>query len=139
MKFKFITSCAEETVALGRKIGGRLKAGDVVAMRGTLGAGKTTITKGIALALGVEDVVTSPTFCLVSEYSGKTDLCHIDAYRLDGADDFESIGAQDMMGGDNVCVIEWSENVEGCLPDDAIKITMKILDGGKREIEVARD
>ena len=71
---KFTTASPEETIELGKKIGLRLQRGDVIAMQGTLAAGKTTITKGIALSLGVEDTITSPTFCLISEYQGKMPL-----------------------------------------------------------------
>ena len=77
----YYTSAENETIDLGKKIGAKLKAGDVIAMQGTLGAGKTTITKGIAQALGIKDTITSPTFCLVSEYEGVMPLYHIDVYR----------------------------------------------------------
>src|SRR5574344_3110856 len=88
MDFLFHTSTSEETIDLGRKIGSLLKAGDVIAMTGTLAAGKTTITKGIAKALGIKDTITSPTFCLISEYQGtKMPLYHMDVYRLDSDED----------------------------------------------------
>ena len=80
----FITHSADETIELGRQIGLKLKKGDIIAMQGTLAAGKTTITKGIAQALEISDTITSPTFCLISEYSGKMPLYHMDVYRLDG-------------------------------------------------------
>ena len=85
----FTTHSADETIALGEKIGSLLKKGDVIAMQGTLAAGKTTITKGIAQALGINDTITSPTFCLISEYEGKKlPLYHMDVYRLDSEEDF---------------------------------------------------
>ena len=97
----YITHSAQETVDLGEKIGSLLKSGDVIAMTGTLAAGKTTITKGIAKALGITDVVTSPTFCLISEYEGtKMPLYHMDVYRLDGPEDFINLGVEDMLDGD---------------------------------------
>ena len=83
----FYTSSAEETIELGKKIGSLLQKGDVIALQGTLAAGKTTITNGIALALGIEEEITSPTICLISEYYGKMPLYHMDVYRLEGTED----------------------------------------------------
>lgn len=132
----FTTKSAAETVCLGRAVGALLQKGDVIAFCGTLGAGKTTMTKGIAKALGVEDTVTSPTFCLVSEYSGAMPFYHIDAYRLRGEDDFESIGADDMLYGHGVCAVEWSENVCAALPSRAIQITITAHPNGYRTVEI---
>jgi len=121
----FITKSPEETIALGEKIGKLLKKGDIIAMQGTLAAGKTTITKGIAKALEVTDTITSPTFCLISEYNGKMPLYHMDVYRLDGAEDFINLGTDDMLYGDGVSIIEWSEKIMDELPKRTIllKIT----------------
>lgn len=134
--FTFTTHSADETVLLGRALGSLLRPGDVVAYRGTLGAGKTTMTKGIALALHIADTVTSPTFCLVSEYSGTMPLYHIDAYRLSSGEDFEDIGSDDLLYGHGVCVIEWSENVIDAIPSNAIQITITPTDNGYRNIEI---
>ena len=133
----FYTSSSEDTVALGRKIGALLRPGDVIAMTGTLAAGKTTITKGIAQALGVNDVVTSPTFCLVSEYEGsKMPLYHMDVYRRDGAEDFVNLGVDDMLYGKGVCIIEWSEKVASELPKKTIRLSITPLADGRREISI---
>ncbi len=126
----FYTNSAEETIALGKKIGSMLQAGDVIAMQGTLAAGKTTITKGIASALDIKDTVTSPTFCLVSEYEGKMPLYHIDAYRLNDAEDFINLGADEMIYGHGVTVIEWSEKVMSELPSSTIIIRIEPKDSG---------
>ena len=134
MTLRFKTASVEETIALGEKIGAQLVAGDIIAMEGTLGAGKTTITKGIAKALGVDDTITSPTFCLVSEYSGRLPLFHIDAYRLDSAEDFQGLGAEDMLYGDGVSIIEWSEKVRSELPRKTITLRLEPLSDGGREI-----
>lgn len=134
MTLRFKTSSVDETIALGEKIGMQLVAGDIIAMEGTLGAGKTTITKGIAKALGVDDTITSPTFCLVSEYSGRLPLFHIDAYRLDSAEDFQGLGADDMLYGDGVSIIEWSEKVRSELPRKTITLRLELLSDGGREI-----
>lgn len=120
----FITKTAEETIELGQKIGKFLKKGDCIALEGTLAAGKTTITKGIAEALGVTENVSSPTFTIVSEYDGNLHLYHIDAYRLDSEEDFLDLGAEEMLYGNGVCVIEWSEKVRGVLPKKTITISL---------------
>lgn len=123
--YQYSTASSEETVALGKKIGERLNRGDVLALQGTLGAGKTTITKGIALSLGIDEAITSPTFCLVSEYDGKMPLYHMDVYRLGGAEDFTDLGADDMIYGDGVCVIEWSEKIMSELPERTIVVRIE--------------
>ena len=132
----FTTKTPEETIELGRKIGRLLKPGDVIAMTGTLAAGKTTITKGIAEALGVDDVITSPTFCLISEYNGKMPLYHMDVYRLEGTEDFINLGVEDMLYGDGVCIVEWSEKVASELPKRTIKMTINPNADGSRDIEI---
>lgn len=133
---KFITSSPEETVALGKKIGEMLKNGDVIAMQGTLAAGKTTITKGIAAALGIEDTITSPTFCLISEYQGKMPLYHMDVYRLNGAEDFAELGTDDMIYGNGVSIIEWSEKIITELPRKTILLRITPQEDGTRLIEI---
>ena len=125
MDFEFHTSTSEETIELGKTIGSLLKSGDILAMTGTLAAGKTTITKGIAQSLGISDNITSPTFCLISEYDGtKMPLYHMDVYRLEGAEDFVNLGVDEMLYGNGVCIIEWSEKVQSELPKKTI--SMKI-------------
>lgn len=127
---------SEETIALGYKIGSLLKKGDVLALQGTLAAGKTTITKGIAQALGVKDTITSPTFCLISEYEGKMPLYHMDVYRLDGPEDFVNLGTDDMIYGDGVSIIEWSEKIMEELPKKTIVIRITPNDDNSRTIEI---
>lgn len=133
---KFVTSSPEETVELGKKIGRMLKNGDVIAMQGTLAAGKTTITKGIAAALGIEDPITSPTFCLISEYQGKMPLYHMDVYRLNGAEDFAELGTDDMIYGNGVSIIEWSEKIMTELPRKTILLKIITQEDGTRLIEI---
>jgi tRNA threonylcarbamoyladenosine biosynthesis protein TsaE len=132
----FYTNSAEETIALGRKIGSFLTKGDVLALQGTLAAGKTTMTKGIAQALKIQDDITSPTFCLISEYEGAMPLYHMDVYRLDGAEDFETLGADDMIYGDGISVIEWSEKIMEELPEKTIKIVITPENTTRRKIEI---
>ena len=116
---------SEETIEIGKKIGSLLKKGDILAMQGTLAAGKTTITKGIAESLGVTEVITSPTFCLISEYEGKMPLYHFDVYRLEGLEDFINLGSEDMLYGDGVSIIEWSEKIMEELPSSTIIIRLE--------------
>jgi len=131
-----ITHSEEETIALGKKIGSKLQKGDVIALQGTLGAGKTTITKGIALALGIEDTITSPTFCLISEYEGKMPLYHMDVYRLEGGEDFINLGVDDMLYGRGVCLIEWSEKIMEELPKKTIILRLEPKEDGSRTISL---
>lgn len=133
----FETSSAEETIELGKKIGNLLKPGDVIAMQGTLAAGKTTITKGIAQSLGINDTITSPTFCLISEYEGKMPLYHMDVYRLDSGEDFVNLGTDDMIYGNGVSIIEWSEKIMEELPSKTIILAITPHDDGKRTIEIS--
>lgn len=132
----FTTTSAEETVELGKKIGSFLKKGDIIAMQGTLAAGKTTITKGIAQALGINETITSPTFCLISEYEGKMPLYHMDVYRLDGAEDFANLGTEDMLYGEGVSIIEWSEKIMEELPNKTIILKLEPHDDGVRTITI---
>ena len=132
----FTTSSAEETIELGKKIGRLLKKGDIIAMQGTLAAGKTTITKGIAAALGITETITSPTFCLISEYQGTMPLYHMDVYRLDGTEDFINLGTDDMLYGDGVSIIEWSEKIMEELPSNTIILKITPQEDGKRIIEI---
>ena len=132
----FQTKSADETIELGEKIGRLLKKGDIIAMQGTLAAGKTTITKGIARALGITETITSPTFCLISEYYGNMPLYHFDVYRLEGTEDFINLGADDMLYGDGVSIIEWSEKIMDELPSSTIILRLTPQDDGSRIIEI---
>ena len=132
----FTTQSPQETIELGKKIGKKLQKGDVIAMQGTLAAGKTTITKGIAQALGINETITSPTFCLISEYYGTMPLYHMDVYRLDGEEDFVNLGADDMLYGDGVTIIEWSEKIMKELPSRTIILRITPKENGERVIEL---
>lgn len=139
MTRKYKTLSAEDTVALGRKIGSQLRGGDIIAYRGGLGAGKTTMTRGIADGMGLRDEVSSPTFALVNEYLGKIKLCHFDMYRIQGALDLESTGFFDYLSDDCVIAVEWSENIADELPDGCITIEIDRISEDEREITVIGD
>lgn len=131
---KFVTNNTEETIELGKKIGNYLRKGDVIAMQGTLAAGKTTITKGIAQSLDISETITSPTFCLISEYEGKMPLYHMDVYRLDNEEDFANLGTEDMIYGNGVSIIEWSEKIMNELPKKTIILKIDPQEDGSRII-----
>jgi tRNA threonylcarbamoyladenosine biosynthesis protein TsaE len=131
---KFVTNNTEETIELGKKIGNYLRKGDVIAMQGTLAAGKTTITKGIAQSLDISETITSPTFCLISEYEGKMPLYHMDVYRLDNEEDFANLGTEDMIYGNGVSIIEWSEKIMNELPKKTIILKIEPQADGSRII-----
>ena len=133
---ELFSNSAEDTIKIGKLIGSSLTKGTVIAFKGTLAAGKTTLTKGIAESLEIDEVITSPTFTLVSEYEGKLPLYHFDVYRLDTVEDFLNIGSEEMMYGDGVCAIEWSEKIESALPKDAIIIEIEILTPETRKITI---
>ena len=120
---RFITNSAEETERLGERIASKLKGTEVIALFGGLGMGKTAITRGLARGLGADDVVSSPTFALVNEYSGRVPVYHFDMYRVTSWDDLYSTGFFDYLDT-GVLVIEWSENIEGALPENALRITI---------------
>ena len=133
---ELFSNSAEDTIKIGKLIGSSLTKGTVIAYKGTLAAGKTTLTKGIAESLEIDEVITSPTFTLVSEYEGKLPLYHFDVYRLDSVEDFLNIGSEEMMYGDGVCAIEWSEKIESALPKEAIIIDIEILTPETRKITI---
>lgn len=130
-----VSKSTEDTIAIGKKIGNFLQKGDIIALKGFLAAGKTTLTKGIGLGLGIEDDLTSPTFTLISEYYGRLPLYHFDVYRLDSLEDFLNLGSEEMLYGNGVCVIEWSEKILEALPENTIFISLERQEDDSRRIE----
>ena len=118
------THNARETEALGAKIAEKLCGTEVIALFGGLGMGKTAFTRGLAGALGAGENVSSPTFALVNEYSGKYNIFHFDMYRVNTWDDLYSTGFFDYIDN-GIIIIEWSENIEEALPADCIKIRIR--------------
>ena len=112
-------------VAVAAKLAEKLKGGEVIAFTGPMGMGKTAFTRGLVLALGGGDVVSSPTFALVNEYDARLTVQHFDMYRVSGWDDLYSTGFFDYLDTDNVLVIEWSENIDGALPENTIYVHME--------------
>jgi len=114
---ELISNSAEETIEIGRKIGEQLKGGEVMGICGPLGSGKTHLIKGIAVGAGAADSrqVNSPTFVIVNEYSGRLDIFHLDAYRLNSIDEFEMLGFDDFCYPQSVVLIEWADKIESAL------------------------
>ena len=119
----FKSDSLKKTEELGCKIAASLQGSEVIAYFGGLGLGKTTLTRAIAEALGTEDDVSSPTFAIVNEYHSKYNIYHFDMYRVESWEDLYSTGFFDYIGN-GILVIEWSENIEGALPDDCVRITI---------------
>lgn len=130
------TKTAEETIKLGTAIGKLLQPGDILALQGTLAAGKTQLTKGIAEGLGISEPVTSPTFTIISEYYGRMPLYHIDVYRLGSPEDFLDLGVEEMLYGQGVCVIEWSEKIMSELPSRTILIHIEAQPDSRRTLTI---
>ena len=122
---KFESFSAEETFALGKKLGEEATPGMIYRMTGDLGVGKTVFTKGFAVGLGVTDTVNSPTFTIVQEYKGRLPFYHFDVYRIEEPEEMEEIGYEDYFFGDGVCMIEWAELIEELLPKEAVKICIR--------------
>ena len=116
------TNSYAETVQLGEKLGKTLQGGKVIAFFGGLGMGKTAFVTGIAKGMGLSEAVSSPTFSIVQVYGRHDELCHFDMYRVDSWDALDSTGYYEYMDAGSVLCIEWSENIENALPEDAIRI-----------------
>jgi tRNA threonylcarbamoyladenosine biosynthesis protein TsaE len=129
---QIVTNSVQETENVGFNLAQKLVPGDVVAFYGGLGAGKTAFVRGLSLGLEITDDVSSPTFALVHEYRGKIPLVHFDMYRVNSWDDLYSTGFFDYLESGAILAIEWSENIENALPDNAIKVKIEI---GNNEVQ----
>ena len=137
------TNSQDETKELGRAIGERLEAGDVVCLTGDLGVGKTVFVQGVAEGLGIEEGICSPTFTLIQEYyEGRLPLYHFDVYRIAGCTDMDELGYEEYFYGKGVCLVEWGELVRELFPENSIYITIeKELEKGfdYRKITISKD
>ena len=131
-----VTNAAAETRAWGRRFAASIAPGDVVALYGTLGAGKTQFVKGMCEYFGIPETrVSSPTFTLVNEYMGSAGpIFHFDAYRVEQVSEFFELGYEDYFYGEGICLVEWPDRVEALLPDDAIRLRFTHLGDDRREI-----
>jgi len=137
---RYRTDSADETVALGKRLAGRLDVGDLVAVEGELGAGKTVLVRGIALGLGLADerMVSSPTYVLVQEYAGRVTVFHVDLYRLrGGAEEVEDLALAEMLA-EGVVLVEWADRAGGALPRPHWRVVIRPTGVRSREITVER-
>ena len=132
------TSSPQETEAAGEELGRRLRSGDLVLLRGELGAGKTTFVRGVARGSGSAAPVASPTFQLVRIYPGRLQLAHVDLYRLEKGDDLRDLGLDELLDAGAV-VVEWGDRLDGTVGADAAMITIEHLGGDRRRIRIERD
>ena len=122
---KFVSHSPVETQSIGHGLGKLLEAGDVVCLSGGLGAGKTVFTKGVAGGLGVTDSVTSPTFAIINEYTGRLPVYHVDVYRIDREEELADTGLDEYLYGNGVTIIEWADRFRGMLPGQCLWIEIK--------------
>ena len=134
---KVVSRSAQETQALGARLGARLGRGDVVACIGPLGAGKTCFLQGLARGLGVMTDVTSPTFVLVNQYRGRLPVYHVDAYRTGSLGELVDLGLEEMLHGEGVTVVEWADKLLPLLPARTVTVTIAGLGDEPRQIELA--
>jgi len=137
MDFDVVSNSPGDTIEVGRKIGSQLRGGEVVAVCGALGSGKTHLIKGIAAGAGAEDSrqVNSPTFVIVNEYSGRFDIYHIDAYRLNSIGEFEMLGFDDFCYPQSVVLIEWADKIESAL-EGINYIRVELLTAGEKQRDI---
>ncbi len=135
---KHVTSSPEETKKLAEKLVSQLKAGDVLALEGELGSGKTQFVQGLARGLGVSEdgYVRSPSFTLLNEYKGRMPLYHFDFYRLHESLDLDDLGLEEYFDGEGITVIEWADKFPGAMPARTVHIKFEIIDENRRSIEM---
>ena len=139
MQIELRAPAPEDTKEIGRQLAELMRAGDAVALTGELGAGKTTFVQGVALGLGFEGHVVSPTFTLVREYRARLTLIHVDVYRLERMQDVIDLGLVDELGeGDAVVFVEWGDAVEGLLPPGHLVVELTVLGAGEERRLVLR-
>ena len=134
---RFHSHSPQETENFACEVALKLRAGDVLAFRGGLGAGKTAFIRGLARALAPDAQVSSPTFALVNDYGGNIPLYHFDMYRITSMDDLYSTGFFDYLDMGGILAIEWSENIEFALPTEAITVSIEPMGNEERNITIA--
>lgn len=134
---KIISHCPEETQKIGRDIAKRLKKGDIVAIFGELGAGKTCLVQGIIQGLDIDEWASSPSFALINEYHGKFPVYHLDLYRLKSMEEILALGIEEYLFGDGVAIIEWANKIKDLIPPGYIEIDIFPLDENTREIIIS--
>ena len=135
---EIISRSAKQTMEIARFLGEKLREGDILALSGELGSGKTCFTGGIARGLGVSESyqITSPTFTLINEYPARCDLYHFDVYRLNGYSEFEDLGYEEYFSRGGVVVIEWAEKIAPILPVGTFFVSFEYVDENIRKIKI---
>ena len=133
-KIEKISHSLKDTQKIAKEFSNNLNQGDVIALYGPLGSGKTFFVKEVAKSLGVKDYITSPSFTILNEYNASLPIYHFDFYRLKNEKEIEEIGFSDFLNRKGVFFIEWPEKAEYILPDDYIKIVFEIIDKNSRKI-----
>jgi tRNA threonylcarbamoyladenosine biosynthesis protein TsaE len=142
MKMEFLSKSPEETIEIGKQFSRQLVRSDVTALYGELGAGKTLFVKGVCEGLGVTETVSSPSFVVLNRYEAKNkrgnDLIvnHLDLYRVYSSDEIYDLGYEEIMYGDGICLIEWSERLNVLLPDKRYDVTFEITGENERLIKI---
>ncbi len=137
MEIEVPSFAEEDTLSIARALGAVLVPGDVVALTGELGAGKTVFCKGVGESLGIPPRrIVSPSFTIVTEHAGRTPVAHVDAYRLASEGEALDIGLDEVLSGGRVCLVEWAEKIRFLLPNDCIRITFQILGEGRRRLSI---
>ncbi|MGM0431944.1 MAG: tRNA (adenosine(37)-N6)-threonylcarbamoyltransferase complex ATPase subunit type 1 TsaE [Spirochaetota bacterium] len=134
---RLISTGEQQTFSIGERIGKQLGQGDIVTLHGPLGAGKTVLAKGIASALDITEHIVSPSYTIIQEYAGKFPLYHIDLYRIGDREEFDMLGAEELLYGEGVSVIEWSEIIDQLLPETIIAINIAIEPSEDRTITIS--
>ncbi len=129
---ELISRSKEQTIRIAEDYARTLKAGDVVLLKGEMGAGKTVFAKGVAKGLGIKDEVLSPTYAYMNDYDGK--LYHYDCYRLSSGEQALALGLTDYFYSGGICLIEWSENISSVLPENCKSVVIERLGDGERRI-----
>ena len=137
-KIEILSPNANKTIEVARLLGSKLKKGDILALSGELGSGKTCFTAGLARGLGVNEnyQITSPTFTLINEYPARCKLYHFDVYRLSGYSEFEDLGYEEYFYSEGIVVIEWAEKIADILPPSAFFIKFEYVDENSRKINI---
>lgn len=130
----FISKSNRETEKIAEEFAKKLNNGNIIAYTGKMGAGKTTFTRGLVKGLGAGNVVSSPTFGLVNEYKGKTNIYHFDMYRVSTWEDLYSTGFFDYLDTNSIIIIEWSENIDNVLPEETIHVDIRYGDSENERI-----
>lgn len=133
---RLVAATAEDTCDAGERLGRTLVGGEVIALTGPLGAGKTCFVQGLARGVGVARPVTSPTFVLINEYRGRLPVHHVDAYRTERPEELVDVGLLDLFGGDGVTVVEWADRAAPLLPAAAIRVHIEGVGDEPREITI---